>query len=184
MIQSIEEDKGTHSKSRNCCSVSPASRTIPAIVRASIGLCRGTVRIRTPSVMTTCLPCRAILKPAFSYAFTALRCEMPGILPTIKPEFRLFEGPARQRVALRLLYIPGWRPLCLKAPLLQFCPVTSIRVNPGRKHCSLLLFRLAQRDISRFDDTPSTSIPAVLHHRSIDQKIPNPTSPPSPRQLH
>lgn len=43
----------------------PASRTMPPVVIALIGLWRGIVRIRTPSVITMCLPWRAMRKPAF-----------------------------------------------------------------------------------------------------------------------
>ena len=52
----------------NSSTVSPASRTIPAIVNALTGFWRGMVRIRTPSVITMCLPCRTTSKPAFSRA--------------------------------------------------------------------------------------------------------------------
>jgi hypothetical protein len=55
----------------NCSSVSPASRTIPAIVNALIGFALGIVMMRPPSVITMCLPWRAIRKPAFSNALTA-----------------------------------------------------------------------------------------------------------------
>ena len=54
-----------YNSSRNSSTVNPASRTIPPIVYALIGLCRGMVRMRTPSVMTVCLPCLTTLKPAF-----------------------------------------------------------------------------------------------------------------------
>jgi hypothetical protein len=37
------------------------------------GACLGMVRIRLPSVMTICLPCLAMCKPAFSNALTARR---------------------------------------------------------------------------------------------------------------
>src|SRR5712692_5886006 len=43
----------------------PASRTMPPIVTACTGLCRGMVTKWTPSDMTMCLPSRMILKPAF-----------------------------------------------------------------------------------------------------------------------
>ncbi len=56
---------------RNSSSVSPASRTMPPMVNAFTGLCRGIVMIRTPSVITMCLPCRATRKPAFCRARTA-----------------------------------------------------------------------------------------------------------------
>ncbi len=58
---------------RKSAIVRPASLTIPPIVYALTGLCRGMVRIRTLSVITICFPCRAILKPAFSRARTASR---------------------------------------------------------------------------------------------------------------
>lgn len=45
-----------HNNSRNCSNVKPASRTMPPIVIALIGLCRGIVRMRVPLPMTTCLP--------------------------------------------------------------------------------------------------------------------------------
>ena len=44
------------SKSLNCSTVSPASFTIPPIVSAFTGLCRGIVMKCVPSVMTTCWP--------------------------------------------------------------------------------------------------------------------------------
>ena len=44
------------------------------------GLFLGMVRIRMPSVMTMCLPCLAMRKPAFSRARTASRCCTPGSL--------------------------------------------------------------------------------------------------------
>jgi len=53
--------------------VIPASRTILPIVMAFnfTGFWRGTVTIRVPSVITMCLPCRAIRRPCFSSARTA-----------------------------------------------------------------------------------------------------------------
>lgn len=57
----------------NSSIVRPASRTIPPIVKALIGLARGSVRMRRPSVMTTCLLSRATWNPAFSSALTASR---------------------------------------------------------------------------------------------------------------
>ncbi len=56
---------------RNSSMVSPASRTIAAMVMAFTGSCRGIVILRTPFVMTMCLPCRKIQKPAFSKPRTA-----------------------------------------------------------------------------------------------------------------
>jgi len=58
---------------RNSSLVRPTSRTIPPIVRALTGLCRGMVTIREPSVITMCLPWRAIRNPAFFRALTASR---------------------------------------------------------------------------------------------------------------
>lgn len=43
-----------YSKSRNCSTVRPASRTTPPEVKALTGPWRGTVRMRCPSVMTVC----------------------------------------------------------------------------------------------------------------------------------
>lgn len=57
--------------SRNHSGVSPASRAMPPMVNALIGLWRGMVTTRSPSVITMCLPCRAIRKPAFSSTRTA-----------------------------------------------------------------------------------------------------------------
>jgi hypothetical protein len=58
---------------RNSSAVSPASCTIPPIVKAWIGLCRGIVTWRVPSLITICLPWRMIVNPAFSRARTAFR---------------------------------------------------------------------------------------------------------------
>jgi len=58
--------------------VKPASRTMFPIVIALIGLCRGIVMIRVPSVITICLPWRATQKPAFSKARSASRWFTPG----------------------------------------------------------------------------------------------------------
>jgi hypothetical protein len=55
----------------NSSTESPASRTIPPIVKALIGFARGIVRMRLPSVMTTCFPSQAMRKPAFWSARTA-----------------------------------------------------------------------------------------------------------------
>ena len=68
----------SYRKLRNCCSLRLASRTMPPIVYALTGLCLGIVRIRLPSVITTCLPCRATRKPAFSR-----RVPHPGFTPGI-----------------------------------------------------------------------------------------------------
>jgi len=62
----------------NSSIVRPASRTMPPIVNALTGLARGIVRMRRPSDMTTCLPSRTTLKPAFSKARIAWRCGTPG----------------------------------------------------------------------------------------------------------
>jgi len=60
---------------RNSSTVSPASRTLPPIVYASTGSCRGIVRNALPSDMTICLA-------PFCSALTARRCGMPGTLGT------------------------------------------------------------------------------------------------------
>ena len=57
---------------------------MPPIVYALIGLWRGMVRMRKPSVITTCFPCRSTLKPAFSGARTACWWLMPGIFGTLR----------------------------------------------------------------------------------------------------
>ena len=62
-----------YSNSRNCSTVSPASRTRPPIVNALTGLWRGMVSIRCPFVITMCLLWRAIQNPAFSKTRTASR---------------------------------------------------------------------------------------------------------------
>jgi hypothetical protein len=67
------------SRSRKLSGVNPASRTIPAIVNAFTGFLRGTVRMRVPSDMTTCLPCRRMENPALSSARMASRWFTPGI---------------------------------------------------------------------------------------------------------
>jgi hypothetical protein len=51
--------------------LSPASCTIPAIVKGLIGFALGMVITRSPSVIVICLPCRVIQKPAFAKALTA-----------------------------------------------------------------------------------------------------------------
>ena len=63
----------TYSSLRNASTVSPASRTMPPIGYALTGFCRGIVRMRTPSVITMCFPCRTTPNPAFSSARTASR---------------------------------------------------------------------------------------------------------------
>jgi hypothetical protein len=45
-----------HKRSRNCSTVSPASRTIPPRVKALTGLLRGIDRMRVPFDMTICFP--------------------------------------------------------------------------------------------------------------------------------
>jgi len=62
-----------HSNLRNSSLVNPTSRTMLPIVIAFTGLWRGIVITRLPSVMTICLPWRAIRKPNFSNARTASR---------------------------------------------------------------------------------------------------------------
>lgn len=75
---------------RNSSTVSPASRTMPAIVIAFTGLARGKVKMRRPSERTMCLPCRTILNPAFSRPRTACLCGIPGSFGT-RPRFRSHE---------------------------------------------------------------------------------------------
>ena len=74
----------TYSSFRNSSSLSPASRTMPPIVKALTGLWRGIVRMRASSVMTTCLPWRSTRKPAFSRALTACWWLMPGSFGTLR----------------------------------------------------------------------------------------------------
>jgi hypothetical protein len=45
-----------HSSARNSAGVSPASRTMPPMAKALIGLCRGGVTCRSPLLMTMCFP--------------------------------------------------------------------------------------------------------------------------------
>mgnify|MGYP001397535167 CR=1 FL=1 len=45
-----------YKRSRNCSTVSPASRTIPPRVKALTGLWRGIVRMRVPFDITICFP--------------------------------------------------------------------------------------------------------------------------------
>ena len=72
---------------RKCSIVRPASRMMPPIVTASIGLPRGIVTKRGPSDMTMCLPWRITLKPAFSRARTARRWWTPGNFGTSDSHF-------------------------------------------------------------------------------------------------
>jgi alpha-L-fucosidase len=64
---------GNQSSLRNSSMVRPASLTLPAMVIAWTGSCRGIVTLRTPSDITMCLPWRRIRKLAFSGARTAWR---------------------------------------------------------------------------------------------------------------
>ena len=57
--------EATHNNARNCSIVRPASRTIPPIVIALTGLCRGIVRMREPFPITTCFPCLRTTNPTF-----------------------------------------------------------------------------------------------------------------------
>lgn len=66
-------DFSANNSFRNSSTVDPASFTIPPIVMALIGLCRGITSLRFPSVMMMCLPCRSTQKPTFSNARTASR---------------------------------------------------------------------------------------------------------------
>jgi hypothetical protein len=63
----------------------PASLTIPAIVKVLMGLARGIVITRSPSVMVTCFPWRAIQNPAFSNALIACSWFTPGSLGIVYP---------------------------------------------------------------------------------------------------
>jgi hypothetical protein len=63
------------SRSLNRVIVRPASLTIPPMVIAFTGLCRGIVMKRVPSLITMCLPWRRTLKPAFSNALIAREWE-------------------------------------------------------------------------------------------------------------
>lgn len=137
-----------HSRLRNCCSVRPASRTMPAMVWASTGSCRGIVTILTPSGITMCLLCRATENPAFCNVLTALRCGTPAILPTATPECRLRGDRARRRVVAQRRCTLGSRPGCLRAPLPRSFPVTSNQVNLDTRHYSLRPYGPAQRDTS------------------------------------
>ena len=56
---------GIYKSCLNSLIVSPASFTIPAIVKASTGLALGMVIILSPFVIVICLPSLAIRKPAF-----------------------------------------------------------------------------------------------------------------------
>jgi hypothetical protein len=68
------KDPDYYSNFLNSSTVSPASLTIPPMVKALIGLFRGIVRNLMPSDITICFfPERSIRKPAFSKAFTARR---------------------------------------------------------------------------------------------------------------
>src|SRR3989442_4618788 len=124
---------GPHSNLRNSSTVSPASRTMPPIVYAFTGLCRGIVRMRTPSVITMCFPCRTTPNPAFSSARTASRWLTLGTFGTLSPRRRL-RGPPCRVVDLRgrrgtRRWHPGWFP----TPHLPSLPETSSRGAPELK---------------------------------------------------
>ena len=90
-------ERRVQSSFRNCSTVSPASRIMPPMVKAFTGLWRGIVRMRRPSVITTCLSCRSIRNPTFSKARTLEGEEFPQACRLTRCYFHLADIlPARK----------------------------------------------------------------------------------------